>query len=230
MTRPLHQLALVISVYVTKLVPDLFHHPDDRPERENYSSAMAFTMAVRAMKWIPNNSRKGCKVVLPFITMVTVYIISVLDRSSPLHGYFDANRTFPTTWTKKHSNKGIGPLLLIRLGLAKAINGRVWKGGNLQTDWTMLTREEINNFHQNMLKILSDREFGPYRLAELLFGSEKARSIGMSTHTYVVNPGVASTSLGKQSASSSTSADDDADDEVEVHEMTAPAIRHRRLY
>jgi hypothetical protein len=189
MSRPLHQLALIIGIYVSKLVPDLFYDNDTRPERDSYGSAFAFTMAIRAMKWSPNNSRKGCKVALPFITMVPVYIMSIFDRSSPLYEYYDANRTFPSVWTKKHGNKGIGPLLLIRLGLAKALTARVWKGGNLGTDWAMLTREEVPNFHKNMLNLLSDREFGPYRLAEHLFGSAKARAIGMNTHTYVVNPG-----------------------------------------
>ncbi|KAG2742153.1 hypothetical protein P692DRAFT_201809895 [Suillus brevipes Sb2] len=231
MSRPLHQLAMVIGIYVSKLVPDLFYNADDKPEREGYNTAFAFTMAIRAMKWVPNHSRKGCKLGPPFITMVPVYIMSVLDRSSPLHGYFDANRSFPITFTKKHSNKGINPLLLIRLGLAKAVTGRVWKGGNLQTDWTMLTREEVANYHQNVLNILSDREFGPYRLAELLFGSAKARSLGMMTNTYVVNPGVASTSLGKRTAtSSSPTSAEEADDEVEIHEMPVHTTRRRRLH
>lgn len=195
MSLPLHQLALIIGIYVSKLVPDLFYNIDDRPERDGYHSAFAFTLAIRAMKWSPNTSRKGCKVALPFITMVPVYIMSVFDRSSPLYEYFDANRSFPSTWTKKHSNKGIGPLLLIRLGLAKALTARVWKGGNLSTDWSTLTREEVLNFHKNVLNLLSEREFGPYRLAELLFGSAKARSIGMNTHTYVVNPGQSRSTL-----------------------------------
>jgi hypothetical protein len=115
--------------------------------------------------------------------------MAVFDRSSPLHGHFDWAKTFPAVWTKKHSSKGIGPLLLIHLGLASAKTGCVWKAGQFNVDWTVLTRDELSKFHKNILNMLSDRQFGPYQVAELLFGSAKACSVGLTSNTYTINPG-----------------------------------------
>lgn len=188
-SKPLHQLAILVGIYVSKLIPNLFYDSDNRPDHEHYKTMFAFTQAVRAMTWMPNSSRKGCKIAAQFIAMVPVYIMAVFDRSSPLHDHFDKARSFPTAWNKKHSNKGIGPLLLIRLGLAKARSGRIWKGGVFNIDWSVLTRDEVAKYHQNIIDMLSDREFGPYRVAQFLFGSYTAHSLGVSSQTYVVNPG-----------------------------------------
>ncbi|KAG1742038.1 hypothetical protein EDB19DRAFT_1827950 [Suillus lakei] len=149
----------------------------------------------------------------------------IVRRDGPglYHGHFDWAKSFPAPWSKKHSNKGISPLLLIRLGLASAKSGRVFKGGRFNIDRSILTQDELAEFHQRILNILSDRQFGPYRVAELLFGSAKARSIGLSSNTYTVNPGLASTSLGKRTA-------DDADDEVEIFEMSAQHMKRSRFH
>lgn len=170
MSRPMHQLAILIGIYVSKMIPDLFYSQDERPEHDSYRTMYSYTKAIREMPWIAHNSRKGCKVAAQFVAMVPVYIMAIFDRSSPLHGHFDWAKSFPIPWTKKHSNKGIGPLLLIRLGLASAKTGRIFKGGQFNIDWTVLTRDELARFHQKILNILSDRQFGPYRVAELLFG------------------------------------------------------------
>ncbi|KAG2356306.1 hypothetical protein BDR07DRAFT_1380905 [Suillus spraguei] len=221
MSRPLHQLAILVGIYVSKVVPDIFYDYDDFPDHESYKTMLDFTLAVHEMRWLPHTGgRKGCKVAAQFITMVPVYIMAVFDYSSPLHGHFDVFKSFPTAWNKKHSNKGIGPLLLIRLGLAKARSGRIWKGGVLNSDWSLLTKDEVTKYHQKILTMLADRQFGPYRVAQLLFGSDKARKLG-----------VALTSLGKRKASSSsTFADDEDDDEVEIYEMDEPVSRRRRIY
>jgi hypothetical protein len=227
MATPLHQVALLIAIYVSKIIPNLFYHEDDRPDNHDYSTMLAFTNAIRDMPWKPKDSRKGCKVAAQFITMVTVYIMAVFDRTSALHEHFDHAHSFPTAWNKKHSHKGIGSLLLIRLGVARATTGRIWKGGNLNTDWSILTRVEFANFHHKLMTMLSDREFGPWRIAQTLFGTAKARDLGLSTHTFTINPGVASTSLGKRSLSLSKIVADDNDD-VEVEERHGPISKRRR--
>ncbi|KAG1765968.1 hypothetical protein EV702DRAFT_1283003 [Suillus placidus] len=228
MSRPLHQLAILVGVYVSKLIPDLFYDMDNRPDHESYHTMFAFTKAVREMPWISNSRRKGCKIAAQFVAMVPVYIMAVFDRSSPLHDHFERTKSFPTAWTKKHSNKGIGPLLLIRMGLASARSGRIWKGGIFNVDWSILTRDEVGKLHQKIIETLRDRQFGPYRVGQILFGSAQAQTLGMKTYTYTVNPGIASTSLGKRATSSITAADE-ADDEIEIFEMGAPAARRRRI-
>ncbi|KAG0697442.1 hypothetical protein DFH29DRAFT_1003759 [Suillus ampliporus] len=189
MGKPLHQIALLAGIYVSKIIPNLFHNADDRPDHENYSTMFAFAKAVRKIPWVANKSRKGSKVAAQFIAMVPVYIMAIFDRSSPLQGYFSSARSFPSAWNKKHTHKGIGPLLLIRLGLGMPLSGRIWTGGLFSTDWTVLTRDEVAKFHKTIVDMLSDRQFGPYRVAQLLFGSAKAHSLGVSTLTYIVNPG-----------------------------------------
>ncbi|KAG1726755.1 hypothetical protein EDB19DRAFT_1833326 [Suillus lakei] len=227
MAKPLHQLALLVGIYVSKLIPDLFHHPDDRPDHESYSTMFAFTRAVREMPWVANSGRKGCKTAAQFVAMVPVYILAIFDRSSPLQGHFDWAKSFPTPWNKKHSNKGIGPLLLIRLGLASARSGRIWKGGLFNTDWSVLTRDEVAKFHKKIMSTLSDRNFGPVQRR-----SDAVRSCQSSRTGHVFSY------LHRQSRRSfdvfgekcSTASANDADDEVEIEEMEAPAPRRRRIH
>ncbi|KAG2335334.1 hypothetical protein BDR05DRAFT_954153, partial [Suillus weaverae] len=109
-----------------------------------------------------------------------------------------------------------------------ARSGRIWKGGIFNIDWSILTRDEVGKLHQKIIETLHDRQFGPYRVGQILFGSAQAQTLGMKTYTYTVNPGVASTSLGKRVASSITAAGG-TDDEIEIVEMGAPAARRRRL-
>jgi len=62
MSKPLHQLALLVGIYVSKLIPDLFHNLDDH--LDSNITMFAVTKAIREMAWISNNKRghKGCKV------------------------------------------------------------------------------------------------------------------------------------------------------------------------
>ncbi|KAG1802347.1 uncharacterized protein BJ212DRAFT_1304891 [Suillus subaureus] len=139
----------------------------------------AFTKAIHKMPWTSNASHKGCKIVAQFMAMVLVYIMAVFNCSSPLHDHFKVAKTFPSAWTKKHSNKGICPLLLVCLGLASTWSGCIWKGETLNIDWNILTCNEVGKLHQKIIKMLCGQQFGPYQ----------AQILGMTTHTYTVNPG-----------------------------------------
>ncbi|KAG0693691.1 hypothetical protein DFH29DRAFT_382941 [Suillus ampliporus] len=209
MDVPLHQLALLIGIYVSKLIPNLFHDVDDRPYVKSYATAWDFTAAIRAMPWKPNTSRKGSKVASHFVAMVPVYIMAIIDESSPLHDYLKSARSFPTAWNKKHSHKGMSALLLARVGLAEARTGRIFNGGIFDIDWAVLNPPGVTKYHLKLFSMLADREFGPFRVAQSLFGTVAAREIARSTHTFIVNPGLASTSLGKRSESSGVDVDDD---------------------
>ncbi|KAG0692492.1 hypothetical protein DFH29DRAFT_1046484 [Suillus ampliporus] len=232
MAVPLHRLALLVGIYVSKITPNLFYDRQQRPDHHAFDTMFDFTKALRRMAWEPKSTRKGCKVAAPFVPMVTAFIMAVYDITSPLQAYFHDHQTFPKPWNKKNSNKGIGSLLLIRIGLAKARSGRIWTGGALKIDWTLLTRDELATFQNTIFAMLDDREFGPFRIAQAMFGTLTAQELGRSTHTFTINPGVASTSLGKRSTSSSgvqSVVGYDGDTEVEVEQMSTPAPKRRRV-
>jgi hypothetical protein len=188
MSTPLHQLALIVAIFISKILPDLFYDPDDRPDLETLTSEDKITRAARALPWKPNDNRRGCKVPSHFVAMFTVFIIAIFDYDSPLHDYFADKSAFPVSWNKKHTPKGISSLNLIRLGLARGRSGRIWKGGILDTDWSLLHRHEVANFHAEVMALLDDRKYGPFNVAVKLFGRHKASQMH---GTLTINPVVA---------------------------------------
>ncbi|KAG2147970.1 hypothetical protein DEU56DRAFT_753232 [Suillus clintonianus] len=105
MVKPLHQLALLVGMYVSKLIPDLFYDTDNCPDHDVYSTIFAFTKVVCRVPWMANTSHKGCKTAAQFVMMVMVYILASFNRSSPLQCHFDWAKLFPTPWDMKHSHK-----------------------------------------------------------------------------------------------------------------------------
>ncbi|KAG0692497.1 hypothetical protein DFH29DRAFT_1008549 [Suillus ampliporus] len=144
------------------------------------------------MPWKPNTSRKGSKVASHFVAMVPVYIMAIIDESSPLHDYLKSGTLVPHRLEQKHSHKGMSALLLARVGLAEARTGRIFNGGIFDIDWAVLNPPGVTKYHLKLFSMLAD-----------------PREIARSTHTFIVNPGLASTSLGKRSESSGVDVDDD---------------------
>ncbi|KAG1769738.1 hypothetical protein EV702DRAFT_1049616 [Suillus placidus] len=213
--KPLHQIALVAGIYVSRIIPDIFWDNADKPKPHTVTDTITLTRAIRALPWKPNaSSRKGCKLPQQFIAMVPAYILAVYDDKSPLRIHSDKRKNFPKPWNAKNSAKGIGPLLLVRLGLLRAVAGRVWKGGPPFEDWKLLSTEAITAKHQEITACLADRQYGPFRLAVMFFGVDKAVSLGRTSQTYTINPAIASIKPNKRMLK-----DDSESDEVEIVEV-----------
>jgi hypothetical protein len=104
-TKPVHKLALVVAYLFTKVLPHAAHGPAPAGLKTLSRNSAAVTAAVRAEPWIVNTStRKGCKDPTPFLVMVFVYIVALMEPDSPLRRYMreSSNDSLGEPWTKKH--------------------------------------------------------------------------------------------------------------------------------
>ncbi|KAG1849455.1 hypothetical protein DFJ58DRAFT_729535 [Suillus subalutaceus] len=163
--KPLHQIALTAGIYVSQILPDLFFTDSDKSQG-NVTNPVMLTKAIRALPWKPHRrSHKGCRLPSQFIAMVPAYIIAVYAPTSPLRIHLKSGNSFPTIWNSKNIAKGIGPLLLVRLGLASALSHRIWKGGLPLVHWMLLSPEDITVKHREISACLADRHYGPFHIA-----------------------------------------------------------------
>ncbi|KAG2029044.1 hypothetical protein BDR03DRAFT_1018980 [Suillus americanus] len=221
--KPLHQIALIAGIYVSRILPDLFFADSDKPQG-NVTNPVMLTKAIRALPWKPHRrGRKGCKLPSQFIAMVPAYIIAVYAPTSPLRIHLKSCNSFPTVWNSKNIAKGIGPLLLVRLGLASALSHRIWKGGPPLVHWTLLSPEDITVKHREISACLADRQYGPFRIAVMLFGIDKAVNLGRTSQTYTINPAIASIRAKKHMLKV-----DSDDDEVEI--VQVKTVKFARLH
>jgi hypothetical protein len=217
--KPIHKIALLAGIYISKILPDIFTDGAYNPELGD--GGYAITQALRALPWNPNRStRKGCRSENQFIAMVPAYIIAVYEPESPLRRYFAdrQGKSFPQRWNSKNSNKGIGSLLMIRLGLANAKGKRIWKGGIFNRDWVPLTVEELTAKYHEINTHLSDLQYGPFKIAVAFFGLDKAIELGRMSQTYTISPAMQSIASHKRLREVAKDEDDDDDDEVEIIE------------
>ncbi|KAI6020607.1 hypothetical protein EDC04DRAFT_2901631 [Pisolithus marmoratus] len=110
--KPLHQLAVICGIICAGLLPNIFcpKLPDYRKNERQY------TDFARALDWVARD-RKGVTWAGPFITMVSGFIISIYDPSSPIAARINSCGDL-NLWWAKHTAKGINAFLLVCLGLA----------------------------------------------------------------------------------------------------------------
>ncbi|KAG1882289.1 uncharacterized protein F5891DRAFT_991348 [Suillus fuscotomentosus] len=212
--KPVHKIALLAGIYFSHVLPDMFWDVKDRPSNDKMQGERSATNAIRSIPWKANKgTRKGSTWRPQFIAMVPAYIISVYERESPLRDYFARKKAFPNQWNAKNSAKGIGSFNLVRMGLAKARSTRIFKGGVPLTDWILLTHEELAAKHRELMGLLQDRQYGPFKIAVSFFGLDKAVEIGATTGTYTNHPAMSSIAIKKRPAPAP-----DSDSEVEIIE------------
>ena len=104
-TKPVHKLALITAFLFTKVVPYTGHGAASSELKSIGRNSAAITAAVRAEPWTDNTStRKGSSDPTPFLAMVFVYIIGLMEPESPLRQYMQENakESLGELWTKKH--------------------------------------------------------------------------------------------------------------------------------
>ncbi|KAG2045632.1 hypothetical protein BDR06DRAFT_1015455, partial [Suillus hirtellus] len=218
--KPIHKIALLAGIYFSHVLPDMFWDVKDKPSNDKMLGERSATNAIRNLPWKSNKgTRKGSTWRPQFIAMVPAYIISVYERESPLREYLAKKKAFPGQWNAKNSAKGIGSLNLVRMGLAKARSSRIFKGGAPLADWVLLTNEELTAKYKELMGLLQDRQYGPFKIAVSFFGLDKAVDIGATTGTYTNHPAMTSIALKKRPAP-----DTDSDSEVEIIEH----VQHKR--
>ncbi|KAG1758543.1 hypothetical protein EDD22DRAFT_997786 [Suillus occidentalis] len=221
--KPIHRIALLAGIYFSHMLPDVFWDVKDRPPAIAMDGERAATSAVRNMPWKRNGgTRKGCTWRTQFIAMVPAYIIAVYERESPLRDYVARKKSFPQAWNHKNSNKGIGSFNLVRMGLARAYNTRIFRGGSPLADWKLLTHEDLAAKHRELMGFLQDRQYGPFKIAVAFFGLDKAVELGATTGTYTNHPAMSAIALQKRPAP-----EPESDSDVEIVEEV-PKKRQRR--
>jgi hypothetical protein len=100
-----HHMALVWSILITAVLPRIFVPQEFRDSVDQTASPNEITTHIRNWPWVHNPSKKrGLTQPAPFVTMVTTYIMAILDESSPLIDGRDIRREgLGPHWTSKHS-------------------------------------------------------------------------------------------------------------------------------
>ena len=97
----LHQTAILVGIIFSKTLPDVCHNIKAPAGTLIYD----ITQVVRAAPWIPTGSQ-NCKEMTsqaPFIIMMSTFIITIYEPTSPLHQYMSSYKNnLGQLWTKKN--------------------------------------------------------------------------------------------------------------------------------
>ncbi|KAF7782914.1 hypothetical protein Agabi119p4_2290 [Agaricus bisporus var. burnettii] len=168
-----HHMALVWAILVTTILPNL-HVPNSSKDRlRGYTNLGSLNQAIRNLKWEPPEStKKGLKDRGPFITMVTTYIMALMDPSSPLLTNLGERGGFGDPWTKKHNPKYIHGLLVVRLGIADARAPSVATVPKYDDNFEIRSDRQLRTLYDRIMSLLSDRKHGVYFAVCELFSTE----------------------------------------------------------
>ena len=100
--KPIHKTAMLLSIIFSRCLPNIFHA---RNTPHSACGADEITRRVRNEAWIPkaNKNRKGFSERIPFVIMMTTFIIALYEDESPLRKHMASNgEAFGADWTKKH--------------------------------------------------------------------------------------------------------------------------------
>ena len=189
---PLHHTAMMVAIFFSKVLPKVFHHCKATDDLKHANT----TQVVRDAPWVVTSStnHKGKTSPVPFIVMMSTFIISIYDSKSPLRSYMDSHSdNLGQPWTKKHSMslhipvlsdtdctsgaKGIVPFDLVCLGLACAQGNGIFKAAKFNVSWSLLKDKDLKAFHSDMIHNLKDLPYGPFIQLTSMFGVWMAQEI-----------------------------------------------------
>ncbi|KAH9828613.1 uncharacterized protein C8Q71DRAFT_912237 [Rhodofomes roseus] len=185
-SKVLHQLALMIAIVVSRLAPELGYNGAAlekvlRLSPGGVPSSQGLTKAIQNADWEIGTRSTGHTNRIPYIPMVTTYIIAFFDQHSPVRQHLRAsgNNTLGSlgrAFVAKHTVKGINPFNLIRLGLARGLGTAVLKGGSYGVDWRPLSEDELIAVHADLSYVFDDLQGmqSGYSQAKFLFGEQCA--------------------------------------------------------
>ena len=104
-TKPVHHLALVVSIVASSLLPNLFL-PQDPDLRARFAEAPSVSQVRELYNSIPwvSREKKGMKDPSIFVTMFTTFVIALYEPDSPLRKHMgsSARNGLGNPWTDKH--------------------------------------------------------------------------------------------------------------------------------
>jgi hypothetical protein len=202
--KPLHHLALIVSLMITCLRPQLF-----LPSGKNYRHLFVHTNTKKEVKAqydsLPWDIRKqkGAKEELRLVTMFTTFIIALYEPTSPLriHMKSSPKQALGDAWTSKHSMsilsylcsqsfsyslsfkaiKSISYPTLIRVGMLWGIGAGAYEHGIFGQAWGCHSPQYIDNMYKTLITTLkgskddSKRIYAGFDALCLLIGDKNAR-------------------------------------------------------
>ncbi|OCH83892.1 hypothetical protein OBBRIDRAFT_808657, partial [Obba rivulosa] len=183
MSDDAHKFAMLAGIVMAKSVPNIFHESDVFDAE--YSSlrlkgkSLSSTDRVRHLRWrgLPKTSsgRKGFKSASPFISMVPTAIIALIEDASPLLEQCNQGKPgLDSKWTSKHSNKCIGGVNFVRLGVAVAQGDRALLNPVFRQHYFMLSKEQLAEKYRFIASKWNESPFGPFDALTYMVGREHA--------------------------------------------------------
>ncbi|KAG1721838.1 hypothetical protein EDB19DRAFT_1917044 [Suillus lakei] len=152
MSVPIHQLAVIISIAFSGLLPKVY--PPKAVQAEIPKASHLLTSYVRDLEWV-SRPKKGASNPEPFVTMMSTFIIALYDPESPISVILRSPKPDIKDWVSKHSAKGITTLALCRLGVAKPCTSRALFSPKWGTDIKELTSSEIAEKHAEVIRLIN---------------------------------------------------------------------------
>jgi hypothetical protein len=200
--KPLHHLALIVSLIITCIRPQLFL-PSGSNFRQLFKKAdtkKAVKAQYDSLPW-DVRKQKGLKDELRMVTMFTTFIIALYEPTSPLriHMNLSHKQGLGDAWTSKHSKslihsnyiythifvfkaiKSISYPTLIRIGILWGVGVGAYEHGTFGQAWGCHSPQYIENMYKTLTATLkgakddAKRIYAPFDALSLLIGDKNAR-------------------------------------------------------
>ncbi|KAG6370411.1 hypothetical protein JVT61DRAFT_12133 [Boletus reticuloceps] len=184
--NPLHAIALFISHIFAGVIPRVF--PPRALGAPKNSTPTQLANHVTNLPWEERREKKGAAQAPPFITMVSTFIIAVMDELSPMaitlnEIHFgdatDKQKDDIRLFYDKHTSKGISLMnVLLRFRLATPTTTKVFKGARWKLDMTPVPPEEIcAKWNRIKQCLMEDTTYGSYDAIVGLAGDHTAKTL-----------------------------------------------------
>ncbi|KAF8427113.1 hypothetical protein L210DRAFT_865517 [Boletus edulis BED1] len=184
--NPLHAIALFIAHIFAGVIPNVF--PPRTLGALKDSTPTQLANYVANLPWEERREKKGASQSPPFITMVSTFIIAIMDVRSPMATALnvvhfgkptDKQKDDVRSFYDKHSNKGISLMnTILRFRLATPDTTKVSKGARWRLDMTLIPPEEICAKWNRIKQCLKeDSAYGSYDAIVGLAGDHTAKTL-----------------------------------------------------
>ena len=193
-----HHLAFVWGYLFSKVTPYVFP-----PRGQVVLQGGDLDAQIHALPWLERSSKNhgGCSDPLPFVTMMSTAIFSLLDTQSPLNIRASKKKNaLGKPWSAKHGrkqclnrlcrtkhgnsflgNKEIHAINFIRIRVAKCLSSTVMQVSKYKSNWEMKSLAELKPLYDKVMGFLRHQhtEHGEYLAMKELFGNEVALRVAM---------------------------------------------------
>ncbi|KAG8220318.1 hypothetical protein J3R82DRAFT_3522 [Butyriboletus roseoflavus] len=179
MQKPIHQTAILLAIMFSTALPDVLHGAAVPDSLTNNGSPADITTAVRNAEWTsPPKGRKGFVDRIPFVMMISTFIIAIYEPNSPLRQYMNEHKgSMGSGWTAKHGAKGVKPFNLVRIGIATAQRTKIFTSPLFNQSWALLPPSDVTEFHSDLCRNLRDLPYGPYTALVSTLGETAANRL-----------------------------------------------------